>query len=67
MVDRGFNEVDVRMMFENAIECIRDNVKGRWLVKTRHKQKNWAIIVEPDVEEEVIVVITAFPVYGEIK
>ncbi|MFZ5516819.1 MAG: hypothetical protein ACOY90_09290 [Candidatus Zhuqueibacterota bacterium] len=39
MVDRGFNEIDLRMMFENSIDCIRDNVKGVGWSKQNIKRK----------------------------
>jgi len=62
IVDREFSEIDLRIMIENASGCIRNKVKGRWLIKTKHKKKSWEIIIVPDFEEKVIVVITAYPV-----
>ena len=62
MIDRKFNEIDLRTMFENASECNEDVVEGRWVIITKHKGKKWEIIIEPDLEEKVLVVVTAYPV-----
>ncbi|MCI0495076.1 DUF4258 domain-containing protein [candidate division KSB1 bacterium] len=62
--DRDLTEIDLRIMFDNASGYARDNVEGRWIVKTRHKGKRWEIIVEPDFEEKLLVVITVYPVIG---
>jgi hypothetical protein len=65
MVDRRFNEVDLRAMLENAISCHRDVVEGRWLVKTMHLRHPWEVIIEPDYVLKLQVVITAYPVREE--
>ncbi len=62
--DRDLTEIDLRIMFDNASGYTRDNVEGRWIVKTRHKRKRWEIIVEPDFEEKLLVVVTVYPVIG---
>ncbi len=64
MVDRGFTEVDLRRMLEHATRYRRDMVEGRWLIVTRHRRKRWEVIVEPDFEAQLLVVITAYPVGG---
>ncbi|MCK4416596.1 MAG: DUF4258 domain-containing protein [Candidatus Latescibacteria bacterium] len=64
MVDRNFNEIDLREMLENAKGYYRDIVKGRWVMETKHRRRPWEIIVEPDPEEQLLVIITAYPVYG---
>lgn len=62
MIDRGFTEVDLRMMIEVA-ETIRSAAtKGRWIVETAHDGDSWEVIVEPDERDRVIVVITAYRV-----
>jgi hypothetical protein len=60
--DRGFSEVDLRAMLEHAGGYRRDDVEGRWVVDATHAQQAWAVIVEPDADEKVLVVITAYPV-----
>jgi len=62
MVDRGFSEVELRAMLEGASKWRRDVAPGRWVIETRHKKRPWEVIVEPDVELELLVVITAYPV-----
>lgn len=62
MVDRRFTEVDLRDMLEHASGYRADVVEGRWLIETRHEGKNWEAVVEPDDEEKLLVVVTAYPV-----
>jgi hypothetical protein len=62
MADRRFNELDLRRMLEKATSFRRDIVDGRWLIETRHRRRPWEIIVEPDTEEQLLIVITAYPV-----
>lgn len=40
-----------------------DVVEGRWVIETRHRRKPWKVIVEPDFEAEVLLVVTAYPVW----
>ena len=62
MVDRRFTEVDLRRMLEHAGGYRADVVEGRWVIETRHNKKNCEVIVEPDNEQELSVVVTAYPV-----
>ena len=61
MIDRRFTEIDLRRMLERGSSYTPDIVEGRWVVKTRHNRKNWEVIVEPDAEQESLVVVTAYP------
>jgi len=63
MIDRVFTEVDLRRMLELATNLREDVVDGRWLVETWHLGRSWAVILEPDVEPQLLVVITAYPVW----
>lgn len=67
MVDRRFTEIDLRRMLGRARGYRRDIVEGRWVVGTRHRRQNWEVIVEPDFDAEVLVVITAYPVWETIR
>lgn len=60
MISRNFNEIDLRSMLSNPFGYERDSEEGRFLIKSVYKHKNWEIIIEPDFEEKVIVVITVF-------
>lgn len=62
MVDRGFSETDLRTMMVHATGLRRDAEPGRWIVETKHDSGVWQVIVEPDTIDELLVVITAFPV-----
>jgi hypothetical protein len=62
MVDRDFTEVDLRRMLEYATSLRGDVVDGRWVVETWHVRRPWEVIVEPDEEIRLLIVITAYPV-----
>ena len=66
MLDRGFTEVDLRWMLGHAGGYRSDVADGRWLIETRHKRREWEVIVEPDDEQKLLVVVTAYPI-EEIK
>jgi Domain of unknown function (DUF4258) len=61
MVDRQFSEVDLRRMLEHATALRDDVVEGRYIVEARHEKEPWEVIVEPDVEAQALVVVTAYP------
>ena len=63
MGDRGFDEIDLRRMLERATGYRGDIVGGRWAIETRHQRKPWEVIVEPDSERGLLVVVTAYPVW----
>jgi len=62
MGDRRFTEVDVRRMLHIASRLRRDIEPGRWVAVTRHRRANWEVIVEPDSDAQMLVVITAYSV-----
>jgi hypothetical protein len=63
MVQRNFTEIDIRTMLENAIQIKQDhNQHGRWIIVSKLDKVMWEIIVEPDIEEQLIILITAFPI-----
>ena len=62
MVERGFSEVDLRFKMDRA-RAFRDaGVPERWIEETIHDSAPWEIIVEPDLTDRLLVVITAYPV-----
>lgn len=63
MEDRQFNEVDIRRMLEHARSHRRDIVDGRWVIETHHDEHPWEVIVEPDMINKVLVIITAYAVW----
>ena len=60
MEDRRFTEVDLRAMLQRATSYRRDVVGGRWVIDTRHRRQRWEVIVEPDPDGKVLVVVTAY-------
>lgn len=62
MQDRGFSEVDLRVMMECALSLREDEEPGRWVVEAEHDSRSWEVIVEPDTADQLLVVITAYPV-----
>lgn len=61
MKDRRFSEVDLRLMLEGASGYHADCEPGRYVLQTRHEGRPWEVILEPVPEEEVLVVVTAYP------
>lgn len=64
MADRSFTESDLRAMLnlDRVTAVRRDLVPGRWVVRTRHQRRRWEVIVEPDREAALLLIITAYPV-----
>ena len=62
MLDRGFNEAELRSMLEDATAYHADVMEGRWVVETRHGSRAWEVIVEPLPAEQVLLIVTAYPV-----
>jgi len=62
MLDRRFNELELRTMLEGAVDIRPDHEPGRWVVETIHRNQPWEVIVEPVQPDELLVVVTAYPV-----
>ncbi|MBI2900249.1 MAG: DUF4258 domain-containing protein [Planctomycetes bacterium] len=62
MHDRGFGEVDLRAMLQDASGYRPDLVEGRWVIETRHAGAPWEVILEPDMDDKRLVAVTAYPV-----
>jgi hypothetical protein len=60
MLDRSFNETDLRDMLEHAKSYRPDVEPGRWIIVTSHRSQPWEVIVEPDPITRVLIVITAY-------
>ncbi len=65
MEDRGFSELDLRTMLGHALSYHQDFAEGRWVIETKHQGHLWEVIVEPEAACELLVVITAYPVWGD--
>ena len=62
MSDRSFNETDLRQMLEVAGSYRPDVAPGRWIISTRHTHRAWEVVVEPDVAQQALIVVTAYPI-----
>lgn len=63
MEDRRFTEIDLRRMLERASGYREDVVEDRWVIETRHRGRAWEVILEREVERQLLVVVTAYPVW----
>ena len=63
MDDRRFTEIDLRRMLERGSGYREDVVEGRWVIEARHRRRAWEVILEPDSERQLLVVVTAYPVW----
>ena len=50
-------------MLQRAMRYRKDVVEGRWLIETKHRGKAWEVILEPDPESRLLVVVTAYAVW----
>jgi len=62
MEQRGVTEVDVRAMLEEPTGFKPNVVEGRFMIHVRHRQDLWIVIVEPDAETNLLVVVTVYEV-----
>jgi len=62
MEQPGVTEVDVRAMLEKTTGFEPNVVAGRFMVHVRHPQSPWIVIVEPDFDTKLLVVVTAYEV-----
>lgn len=60
MDQRGITELDVRVMLQRANGYSPSVVPGRYMIGTTHGGQQWTVIVEPDADERVLVVVTAY-------
>lgn len=62
MEQRGVTEVDVRAMLERATAFESSVVEGRFMIHVARNSRPWIVIVEPDNEVSILVVVTAYEV-----
>ena len=60
MQDRGFHEADLRAMLDDATGFV-EQTHGTFLVETCQEGRRWEVVVSPDFERQVVVVVTAYP------
>jgi hypothetical protein len=64
MEDRDFSEVDLYSMLERAKGYRADVVEDRWVIETSLSSRRWEVIIEPDEDAHLLVVVTAYRVEG---
>lgn len=62
MEQRGFSEPDLRSMLQQARGYSPSVVEGRFMIETRHRDRPWIVIVEPDPDQRRLVIVTAYEV-----
>jgi len=51
---------DLRSMLERASSYSPSVVEGRFMVEATHGGRRWTVIVEPDPDERLLVIVTAY-------
>lgn len=62
MEQRGVTEVELGAMLEKATGFDPDVGEGRFMIRVRHLQRPWIVIVEPDADAKLLVVVTVYEV-----
>jgi hypothetical protein len=62
MEQRSVTEVDIRAMLERATAFEPSVVEGRFIDHVARNNRPWIVIVEPDVDASLLVVVTAYEV-----
>lgn len=62
MIDRQFNEADLRLMLQDAAGYRESVEEGRWIIETKLTGRSWELIVEPIHGEQVLLVVTAYSI-----
>lgn len=60
MEDRGFNEVDLRSMLTDASGWRKSAAEGRYIITSRFHREDWEIVLEPEEEAQLLIVVTAY-------
>jgi hypothetical protein len=60
MIDRGFNEVDIRHMLDEADDYRPSASEGRFVITCSFQHQDWEVVVEPDQVVQRLLVITAY-------
>ncbi len=62
MEQRGVSEIELRAMLQHASGYSPSVVTGRFMIETQHGGQPWVVIVEPDPDERLLVVVTVYRV-----
>ncbi|MCC6164939.1 MAG: DUF4258 domain-containing protein [Acidobacteria bacterium] len=62
MERRGVTEMEVRAMLERAVGVRPAAIVGRFTIDVRNQNARWVVVVEPDAEARLLVVVTVYEV-----
>ena len=62
MEQRGVTEVQLRAMLERATAFEPNVVEGRFMIRVRNLHRPWIVIVEPDADAKLLIVVTVYEV-----
>lgn len=62
MEQRSVTKVDVRAILERATRYEPSVVAGRFMIHAVHMHRPWMVIVEPDVDANLLAVVTPYEV-----
>jgi len=62
MEQRGVTEVEVRAMLESATGFEPSVVEGRFMINAHRAQRPWIVILEPDADGSLLVIVTVYEV-----
>ena len=62
MLDRDFTEVELRELLQRATDLQSARQEGRWYVLAQEPRGQWKIVLEPETESKLLVVVTAYMV-----
>jgi hypothetical protein len=60
MEEREFSEVELRGMIADIVDLTPARRPGRFVGSTRLRSRPWVVILEPDMEDRVVFVVTAY-------
>jgi hypothetical protein len=58
--ERGVSEVDVHTMPDRPTAIEANAAAGRFSVQASHRDRRWIVILEPDVDATLLVVVTVY-------
>ena len=59
--DRGFSLPALRAMLRGVVLIRRGAQPGRWTATCSRGSRPWRLVLEPDLQRRVLVVVTAYP------
>jgi hypothetical protein len=62
MEERAISDVELRAMLDASTSIEQASRAGRWVVRTRHGNRPWVVVLEPDADERLLFLVTMFPI-----